>query len=197
MGNLRRSRVGNIRRSLTFNLYGFANGDPVDFSDPFGLKVCYQGTGAEISELKKTTESAPNTTFTLDKTNCVDPASVRSGGAKRFDALRAGFKDLVSSDAIFNVAFGAEAESPQYSPYRISIFRDADALAYSTGAWGKCDGGRAAFSLPQVMAHELNHHFPVARGGTMTSGTRGENDAVRKGDNIYNAASGRRLRCHY
>lgn len=179
------------------NLYGFAVGDPVNFSDPFGLKVCFQGSGAEIPRLKETTEAATNTTFSLDRKNCVDQASVRSGGDMRFDALRAGFNDLVGSDATFSIAFGAEAGSPQYSPSRISIFSDANGLAYSTGAWGKCDGGRAAFSFPQVMAHELNHHFPVARGGKMTSGTRGENDAVRKGDNVFNATSGRALRCRY
>lgn len=74
-------------------MYGFASGDPVNFSDPFGLKVCYQGSGAEIADLKKTTETVTNTSFTLDKNNCVNASSVKSGGDKSFDALRLGLEN--------------------------------------------------------------------------------------------------------
>jgi RHS repeat-associated protein len=179
------------------NLYGFAEGDPVNFSDPFGLKLCFRGDGGDVRRLKQITQDATNTTFGLDKENCVDAGSVRSGGDKSFDGIRAGFVGLVGATSTFDVAFGAEPESPQYSPYRISVFRDADALAYSTGAWGKCDGGRAAFGFAQVMAHELVHHFSVASGSGMTGGVRGENEAVRRGDNVVNAAIGRPLRCRY
>jgi RHS repeat-associated protein len=180
------------------NSYGFAAGDPVNYSDPFGLAVCFSGDAAAVRSLSATLQQATNTTFTLDRSNCVVASSIRSGGDKSFGALRAGLSKLVASKSRFDVAFGREAESPQRSPFIISIFEDADALSYRTGSrFGRCDGGRAAFSFPQVMAHELNHHFPVADGKPMTSGTVGENNAVIRGDNVYNAAAGRPARCAY
>lgn len=170
----------------------------MNYSDPFGLAVCFRGNAAAVRSLSGALQQATNTTFRLDRSNCVVASSIRSGGDKRFDALRAGFSKLVGSSDRFDVAYGREMESPQRSPYTINIFEDADAFAYRTGrSFGKCDGGRAAFSFPQVMAHELNHHLPVVDGKPMTSGTVGENNAVVHGDNVYNAAAGRPLRCAY
>src|SRR5260221_1107183 len=97
------------------NMYRFASGDPVNFSDPFGLKVCYQGSGAEIADLKKTTEAATNSAFTLDNSNCVNASSVRAGGVKSFDGLRARVRELIDSAEAFGIAFGADCESPQRS----------------------------------------------------------------------------------
>jgi RHS repeat-associated protein len=34
------------------NSYGFAAGDPVSYSDPYGLKVCFKGSTSEVGALK-------------------------------------------------------------------------------------------------------------------------------------------------
>jgi hypothetical protein len=54
------------------NAYGFAAGDPVSYSDPSGLTVCFQGTSTEIQRLHAATEQATGSVITLDsRTHCI------------------------------------------------------------------------------------------------------------------------------
>jgi hypothetical protein len=48
------------------NQYGYASGDPVGGSDPFGLKVCFEGnSSAERQRLADSTMAATGTSFTV------------------------------------------------------------------------------------------------------------------------------------
>ena len=57
------------------NLYGFAGGDPVNFGDPFGLKVCFSSDAA-----RRATEDATGTSIAVDKNRCAKTI-VNTGGA--------------------------------------------------------------------------------------------------------------------
>jgi RHS repeat-associated protein len=182
------------------NSYGYASGDPVNFSDPFGLKVCFSGNADQRSALAFIARSMANVSFTLNKDGCVDPSSVRSRGNNRFDSLRARFARFVNSDQDFTIAFSRAANSTQIAQNRIDIGEDVEAYAYDTGGgWGKCDGGRSPALFEQVLAHELVHHEPeLQSGGRMNSGTMAEERrAVVTGENQFLAAIGRRQRCRY
>jgi uncharacterized protein RhaS with RHS repeats len=52
------------------NQYGYVDGDPVNGSDAFGLKVCFKGSAKSIQRQKAATEKATGTTFDLDDDNC-------------------------------------------------------------------------------------------------------------------------------
>jgi RHS repeat-associated protein len=173
------------------NLYGFAAADPVNFSDPFGLRVCFKGTRFEIKQLSTAIRNASDTDFDLDKQNCV--TNVRSRGHKQLDKIRAGFQDLVNSDATFEVRFTRIFNSTQIDPYAVEAFEKYSALAYSTTINGRCVPESERWDLNQVMAHELYHHFPVAQGQAMDYD---ENKATQQ-ENVFNRYAGRPIRCSY
>src|SRR5690606_27325384 len=107
------------------NLYGFAGGDPVNFADPFGLKVCFRGTRSEVRSLAFTAKAATNSTFTLDSDNCVEDSSFRSPGNSNFDELRTLFGEFVGSDYTFTAEYSRDAFSRQ-EPFRILLGRNTE-----------------------------------------------------------------------
>lgn len=173
------------------NLYGFANGDPVNFSDPFGLKVCFEGSARTVQRFKAATERATDTQITLDKKNCV--ASFREGSDPRFDEYRRGFADLVADAAVYTVRYTKIFNSEQISKYFIDVFEDYNALAYPARVGGKCLRDQVPWSLSQLVAHELYHHYTVPRTGLMNPSESGAVDA----ENAVNRKIGRPLRCAY
>lgn len=180
------------------NSYGFANGDAINLSDPFGLKVCFQGDRDEVRRLEFIVKTAENITFQVDKQNCIIGSSIQSVGNSKFDVLRQHFGEFVNSHYTFGVAFTQDAESAQIAPYRIDIFEHAEVFTYQTGsAFGKCDGGASYDLNEQVFNHELVHH-DAELAGEVAAPTQAEEDrAVKLGDNAFNAAVGRRARCQY
>ena len=64
------------------NVYGFAAGDPVTYSDPYGLKVC-----ANARHLRRAIERATNSTIEWDASNCVSSTDnvTFHGGAAWFE----------------------------------------------------------------------------------------------------------------
>jgi hypothetical protein len=109
--------------------------------------------------------------------------------------MQEGFRHMVFTGRVtFTARLGSEMTSEQFSPTEITAFKHADAMAYYTGPYGKCDGGAETFAIGQVFAHELVHHFPVALGRPMNPS---EEDAIVKGDNVYNAQRGKAPRCNH
>lgn len=174
------------------NLYGFAAGDPVNLGDPFGLRVCFTGTRSEIRTLRQGTEQAIGASITLDRENCVKSVGDLKDKKDQRRRLRRFFLNLHESDATFSVRFSRQAESEQIDPYAIDVFERAPATAYWTWHNGKCIA-QTAFTYPQVIAHELAHHNPVAFGGAMDR----DGDRAVGYENLYLKAAGRPERCAY
>ena len=173
------------------NAYGFAGGDPVNFSDPFGLKVCYSGLGLDVQTLKQGTEDATNTRIALDKENCVSSFYARQG--KGFEEIQSRFGRLVGDDDTYSVRYGAKGEG-YYSHFdpstrtAVLLRTDADRFRYGTGNWFTCNllGGidSAPLTIGGLIAHELVGH----------GGGAGEISS-RKIENQYHRARGQPTRC--
>jgi RHS repeat-associated protein len=174
------------------NLYQFNGNNPVSNTDPFGLKVCFKGSGQEVADLKAATENATNSIILLDHRGCV-AASVQSRGNKRFDAIRAKFQGLVDSPEQFTIRFTRLFDSAQIDKYLVDVYEKYFALAYPAIVSGRCQAEQVPWNLSQVVAHELNHHYTVPSTGMMDND---ENRAV-DAENVYNRASGRPVRCAY
>lgn len=169
----------------------------VSYRDPFGLKMCFAGTRSEVRQLESIAKTATNSSFRLDRDNCVIESSVRSLGNSRFGSLRSLFNEYVNSeDYTFTVRFTRDASSTQ-TPFHINIFIDAEDRGYPTGsAYGQCDGGMASMRYAQLFAHEMIHHDAQLDGKPLPAGTpEEERRAIIRGDNAFNAAVGRPLRC--
>lgn len=175
------------------NLYGYAQGDPINGSDPFGLKVCFKGSRNEVNELREGTERAVGGHITRDDNNCVSTFSV-DPEKRGYGELQAGFLSLVDAEAIYSVQFGAE-ESRFYSSFNpntrtATILRgDYRGGFYYSGNRITCalfGGHRSApHSLPGLIVHELIGH-----------GTRGGSEpGARRIENLYHRAAGEPLRC--
>jgi hypothetical protein len=174
------------------NLYGFAAGDPVNFSDPFGLKVCFSGTRSEVRALRSEAEQAIGSSISLDRENCVKNVGDLKDKNDPRRRLRRFFLNLQESDATFDVRFSRQADSEQIDPYAIDVFEKAPAMGYRTWYNGKCIGQTSA-THAQVIAHELSHHNPVAFGRPMDP----DEDRAVGYENLYLQAVGRPQRCAY
>jgi RHS repeat-associated protein len=173
------------------NLYQYAGNNPVSFSDPFGLRVCFAGSRSQVRTLKGETEEAIGATISLDRDNCVKDVGQNEKGDPRW-RLRRFFLNLHESEATFAVRFSRQAGSEQIDPYAIDVFERAPATAYWTWHNQQCNA-QAPFTYAQVVAHELSHHNPVAFGRPMDLD---EQRAVGY-ENLYLRAVGRPERCRY
>jgi len=164
------------------NLYGFANGDPINFSDPFGLKFCIKDKNkGHIQEIKDALSYALDARIDWDeKTNCVK-GQIHPGKNTAFRGLQTGFQAMVNSDVAYAAKLGGGFGSPQSSPTEITVETDINVRVYHTGSWGVCDGGIALATMPQAFAHELEHRF-----SGLPPGPAAEEDAIQRGDNVYN-----------
>lgn len=159
------------------NLYGFAAGDPISYSDPFGLKVCTRDPNMR-RELERTFQVH----IQWDASGCVSDASKttprRNSGA--YAALQAMFDVVVQSPIVFNiksVAWGSEidcaggvcdieiARSQTEESALYDIFGGPDRRAYGTrGPQGACDRYNGQWTIGAVIVHELGHAYEGASG---------------------------------
>lgn len=164
----------------------------INSADPFGLKVCYNGSAADIQIQKMGTEEATNTNITLNDDNCVKSYERRAG--KGYDELQDRFDAEVSSQQTYNVRFGERTEGPysHWDPKTMTavIMRDdVGGFSFHTGG-ASCylaGSGVATATLGMLIAHELLGHG--LNGGSQITAIRIEN--------LYHAARGEQPRCQY
>jgi RHS repeat-associated protein len=178
------------------NLYGYANGDPINFSDPFGLKVCF-GTGRNAGTHRRLTEEATGTSIEVDDEGCA--VSFEDVGGEDYAGLQAALGTLIASDAVFHVFLDEESESlvgetrSVFGPLRsldgTTAYGATIALA-DAGRPYPCSGG-VGWNGPQLTAHELIGHGLYAIAPTETNR---EWFAIGY-ENQYNRAAGRPERC--
>jgi RHS repeat-associated protein len=187
------------------NLYGFANGDPVSYSDPYGLKVCYQGTAMQVQRLKSATEQATESTIFLERESdgrhCIRDMEVR-GNTKTQEYAR--LEEMVRSEADITVRFhqGIWGDKQSYAQHALGgrvgrlLITPHKPLSYWTPLFGTgpC-WGRASATLQAVVAHELIghiYHQTVERPGVDS----GEPYAIAW-ENRYHARAKEPLRCSH
>ncbi len=73
------------------NLYQYVGGNPVAWTDPFGLKVCFSGSPEFVEKTAEGTRQATHTTFTLDKQNCATDVKPVGKDFTRNGRMFAGF----------------------------------------------------------------------------------------------------------
>jgi RHS repeat-associated protein len=200
------------------NLYGFSEGDPVSYSDPFGLKVCYRGSAAEVSRLRAATEEATGAAVYLDSENCISGVGLSMNSGLR--GLRNRLALLSSVDDRYYVYFNrgffdsnaevlsgtGEVESAARTnidcpgtvcPRNIEIGSRWAVRYQSTVIFGRCmPWGSTRPTLGQIIAHELLGHGFEYYAYTPDANRRlSEMHTVRSVDNVYNSAMGRPQRC--
>jgi RHS repeat-associated protein len=189
------------------NLFGYANGDPVNFGDPFGLKVCFKANpqvrqmsgsrqvGTQVAAL----EQATGSTIALDSDNCIASVRERRVGSG-FAELRRRLQELAAADEVINITFYP------------ALWGDDQNYAHGGGrgtTWGLIEmspnlgryparvgpfctrqfGARSSYAA--VLAHELLGHSYYQR---RTGRQSGESYAIAV-QNIYHSQVGERQRC--
>jgi RHS repeat-associated protein len=183
------------------NLYGFAAGDPINFSDPYGLRGCIgHEDRATIRHWKQIISTATDTRIRW-RGNCAEKGSATPYGTPGMGGLSQDFISLVDSEITFTAAWNPTYNSRQWNPFIISVYDDApDGNLWNVGPWGKCTNEWRKYEFAQVFAHEMIHHLPVAKldsTGKPGSMDLNEERAVKKGDNRYNFGRGRPPRCSH
>lgn len=171
------------------NAYGFAAGDPVNFGDPYGLKVCVRDR-----RLRQAVTDAFNADI-IWVNGCI--SEIRAHGGDEWHTLQGGLRELVASPSMFRV--GWTYWSPLRSRARRDRHGDWNALInerqsreeYSIDRDpGGCGLGDTPWTIEALVVHELaGHLLGVARNGQMFDQT-----TAIDWENHYNAARGRPLR---
>lgn len=182
------------------NVYGFAAGDPVNYSDPYGLKVCYRGTAQQRTDLKTATEQATNTTITLDRSGCIVRATPNATGQNRdFRSLQRRLNNVIGDRDVHTVQFGScpEGDSACINPFTNSInISPVDPTGYypaeGEGGFGcRLHPRDQPFSRPAAVVHELLGHAE-APGLRQIYEPR-----ARDVENEYHRAVGETTRCRW
>jgi RHS repeat-associated protein len=183
------------------NSYGFAAGDPVTYSDPYGLEVCYNGTAQDRADLVRATEQATNTTITLDRSGrCIVVATPNTNGQNsRFRSLQRRFNKVVGDPDVHEVAFGScpdgDAGCFNFLTNSITISRSDPTGFYPArgrGGWGCRYSQRdQPLSREATLVHELLGHAE-APGLRQIYEPR-----ARDVQNEYHRAVGETLRCRH
>lgn len=153
------------------NQYGYASGDPIGGSDPFGLKVCFSGSAQQQEALIGAVKDATGASFLVDATTgCVVEGSV-SGGAYGNDDMVQGFSEMVNDPVqVLNVFMSRisdqwpfdENVNSQYDIHGIRINGlQAIMMRYNTDG-SKTEGtcasvGNAIMTLGAAVMHEMGH----------------------------------------
>jgi RHS repeat-associated protein len=186
------------------NLYGFANGDPVNYSDPFGLTVCFRGN--HIRRAVDAVERATGSRITLDDNNCISKIEAISKDP-RHAALRGRLQTMAEDT---KTHFGVEIYDavPPFKATKVFVgtdltvhigsdAQDAFANRYATPLWGLCipktgPPSNAAFVAHELLGHLYGQYLIWKRTG-MPAPT-GERYA-RAWENLYHRAVGEPIRC--
>jgi RHS repeat-associated protein len=183
------------------NTYGFAIGDPISYADPYGLKVCYEGTTSDIRQLKETTERATNTSIDLDEENCITTATPLSNGKRGYGSLQARLNAVIRSRRRIRVIFSSGMLMPAsaiFGTVRIPApGHVAYMLYYDTGRGFGCFGNDYSekHTPESLLVHELLGHMegPLwARTGLPPAERR-----ANRVENEYHRAVGETPRCDW
>ena len=177
------------------NLYGFAAGDPVNFADPFGLKVCFGER--DRPRLVRGVEKATSTSITLDKAGCVSSFEVHK--KEGFEGQQARFAALVDREATYMVVSGDLQRSGEYDGNTNTATVDFSQLKrdyYPISIKGQClpiPIAAAKQTLGALLAHELAHAYY----GVSDNPRVDEQVATFIAENEYHYYSNESLRCAY
>jgi RHS repeat-associated protein len=186
------------------SFYGFGNGDPVSFDDPFGLRVC-----AGSRSMRRGIEQTVDATIDWDAAGCASSAaqvSFNGGGQNgKPNPIQSIFLGLVESSETFHVRWGQPGSGSQTDIPRRNISIDpADVRRqYSSGVCLVGGTQWTAAGLQTLIAHELLGH------GTDSWLTRHANNWIDSPlvtysewhavnvENMYHAANNQPKRCGY
>ncbi len=155
------------------NLYAYAGNDPVGFSDPFGLKVCFRGKQKEGVCDDKDAERLWKATY--EKAN---------------KTLRSRMDGLVNSNSTYAVRFGRPSSTPVLGRPGVAVQRRFGEVRRPSKAY---DGGSIIIDTDDinrnlnindariVLAHEVGHFY---------SDGSDEDDAIENYENPFRAGLG-------
>jgi RHS repeat-associated protein len=142
------------------NAYGFANGDPASFSDPYGLKVCFQG--ADYRRLADSTMTATGTTFSLDSSHCAENVQDADG---KLSYVSRRFIELANDTVVIvSLEFGVGLTGGSGVGAGGVLYIDQNDVGGHYGTqWvsqGVCSGPpNAVWDLASIIAHEVGHGY--------------------------------------
>jgi hypothetical protein len=147
----------------------------VNFSDPFGLKVCFGERNR--TKLKEGLEDATNTEITLDDDGCVEGFVAREG--KGFRGLQKRLQRMIDREEVYGVEDwdGIHSNWPTEQTVRINIARIEAGQSYPINIAGVCSnqpGFGNVLTSGGLLAHELLGHA-YHRGGSERRAMRAEN----------------------
>jgi RHS repeat-associated protein len=180
------------------NVYAYGANNPAANIDPFGLKVCFEGTKAQKDSLKQAFEDATNTTIAVDGKGCVVSATPR--GRSGFEEIQRRFFAMIAPIAETFKAILVDGAS-RFDPATLTIYvsRDAERYFMELGTGGACRSFAVLSTLGGKAAHEgIGHgYLKVLGGGLWGEGDRqrAEADAINI-ENQYLSASGKPGRCN-
>jgi RHS repeat-associated protein len=185
------------------NVYGFGEGDPVSFSDPYGLIVC----GTTGSERRRIAETF-SVSIEWDKNGCVsDTDKVHRAGSGRYSDLQDDFLLMVGDYRTFTVTFarilwhprswgGSKIYRRPWSSDHYMIYidpRDTRDLYGYEDERGSCRW-RGPWGVHALIAHELAGH-----GLDIVQGYSNSQERAIGAENRWNRIVGRpdrSYRCH-
>jgi RHS repeat-associated protein len=147
------------------NLYGYAGGDPVNHSDPFGLRVCFKGSGSERRRLQRATEGAIEADLTVGDDGCV--TDVAPWRLVQQNGLLGLFEMLQQASSDYFIAFapaGCGSPGSCFNPrLQTAFIREGDIGRYYRGSGSPCwiggiGSNNGQFTLESIIVHELLGH---------------------------------------
>jgi hypothetical protein len=144
----------------------------VSYSDPYGLKVCFEGSASEITELKTATEGATGASIELDKDGCISSVGAATEGSTRGLRDRLEFLNNREDRYTVGLAFTAsdfDSQCDNVGSHFCQI--DLTVTIDQTEVWGRRDpasyplcgwfgkfGSKVGHSGETIIAHELLGH---------------------------------------
>jgi RHS repeat-associated protein len=177
------------------NTYGFAAGDPVTYSDPYGLKVC-----AKSRSMRRHIENTYQVTVEWDDDGCVDSSDKVHAreGSERYLELQDQFGAAVDHSRTTRVVWSnffdrlvmggsnATCSAQVLNSCRIAIDRGQSRRSYGIDTPRGC-GLAGPWSIGPLIAHEFGHVFNFLGGGSVED----QRPAIYS-ENLFNTAFGGR-----